>query len=444
MRPILFLLLAAACSPLWSQHIPEGSSQRGKQNGPALELWLAPGVPFWSWNENEFMKEAGKLGFRWLTKGESARAAPPKGTFFGETAYECVVNFKEKSPTSVTISYFNRGDSDQRLSESEFKSQVSERIRVLTQRLRTQPMPGNQQSRINKVRDESRVWQVRDVRFELAYSYTPANRDRPFRAEYIQLRVKEFTPGQMPASAGGGRVNPYEIRKRVQRDTESGDVWISQVPMVDQGPKGYCAAATSERILRYFGQEVDQHQVAQVANTTSGGGTGSTQLREALQAVGRQYDFKLNKHMVWDWDDFQKQIANYNRVAKSKGKRQVSIPKANINVSDLYSQMDGEVLKTARQKERSEYEKFKQKIRRYVDGGCPLAWSVTLGFYKEEPMYSGRGGHMRLIIGYNSRTDEVIFSDSWGSRHAKKRLPMDEAFAMTKALLTLEPQGLRL
>ena len=50
---------------------------------------------------------------------------------------------------------------------------------------------------------------------------------------------------------------------------DNGDVVIDGVPMVDQGQKGYCAVATVERLARYFGLEVDQHEMAQVANTHS-------------------------------------------------------------------------------------------------------------------------------------------------------------------------------
>ena len=46
---------------------------------------------------------------------------------------------------------------------------------------------------------------------------------------------------------------------------------------------------------------------------------------------------------------------------------------------------------------------------------------------------------MRLIIGYNNKTNELIYSDSWGARHAMKRMPSDNAFAMTTGLYYMEP-----
>jgi hypothetical protein len=38
----------------------------------------------------------------------------------------------------------------------------------------------------------------------------------------------------------------------------------------------------------------------------------------------------------------------------------------------------------------------------------------------------------------------VIFSDTWGRGHEKKHMPIDQAYAITRSLFSLEPKGLRL
>jgi hypothetical protein len=43
--------------------------------------------------------------------------------------------------------------------------------------------------------------------------------------------------------------------------------------MVDQGDKGYCVVASVERVMRYYGAAVDQHELAQVANSDAAIGT---------------------------------------------------------------------------------------------------------------------------------------------------------------------------
>jgi hypothetical protein len=408
-----------------------------------LEYWLADNAPFWSWNGTEFIENAVPVGFGWTVTNQSARAAPLKVPLFGTDAYEAVVRFKDGSPASFMASYYNRGDSEEKLSERKFQNQVRDLIQSISSTLRVQPRPGNNASSRTGIREDSRIWQRPKIQFELAYSYTSSGSGGGFRAEYIRLVAKEFTSSEIPSHARD-RVNPYEVRKNVTREPTTGDVWIANIPMVDQGPKGYCAAATSERILRFFGQEVDQHQVAQIANTTSKGGTSSNELKTALQAVGRQYGFTFNTIQDWDFEDFREEMEDYNDLAWKRGTRNVSLPHGGTwYIADLYQSVDPDTWKELKTKQRSDFRKFEERIRKYVNGGCPLAWSVTLGMFPEEGV-NGSGGHLRLIIGYNTRTKEILYSDTWGFGHEKKRMPLDQAFAITKSLFTLEPKGLRL
>jgi len=46
---------------------------------------------------------------------------------------------------------------------------------------------------------------------------------------------------------------------------------------------------------------------------------------------------------------------------------------------------------------------------------------------------------MRLIIGYNAKTNEILYSGSWGMGHELKRMPLADAWAITTGLCTVEP-----
>ena len=48
---------------------------------------------------------------------------------------------------------------------------------------------------------------------------------------------------------------------------------------------------------------------------------------------------------------------------------------------------------------------------------------------------------MRTLIGYNTKTDEVIFSDSWGAGHEFKKMKGRDACAATLGLYLVEPAG---
>lgn len=438
---IIFLVCFGNTPHIFAQQPDSG-------HGPALENWLAPVAPFWNWSPETFERETRAAGFRWMEGNVAARAAPPRGTFFGKPAYEAVVRFQNGTPNHFTVSYFNRGDSDRALNEPDFQQLVRELSSTLSQRLGTHPMPLNHTSNRAGVRDGGQVWQLGTHRFELTFSHTPPRREGgrnvPFRAEYVQLIVSTFRPGDIPAHANT-RVNVYEVRANVQRDPQTGDVWIANVPMVDQGPKGYCAAATAERVMRYFGQDVDQHQIAQIANTTSGGGTSFDDFKTALQAIARQYNYSFNTHIDWSFRDFQQKLDHYNRVARSKGEPLVEIRRGQpVNITMLYGSMRPDTLVESRQRRRADFNRFEERVRRYVDGGCPLIWGVMLGVVPERGIPQTAGGHLRLIIGYNTQTREILFSDSWGRGHELKRMGIEEAFAITTALYSLEPRGLRL
>lgn len=49
--------------------------------------------------------------------------------------------------------------------------------------------------------------------------------------------------------------------------SKAGHMYVSGIPMIDHGEKGYCAAATLARVLQYYGYVVDVHALADLAET---------------------------------------------------------------------------------------------------------------------------------------------------------------------------------
>jgi hypothetical protein len=46
---------------------------------------------------------------------------------------------------------------------------------------------------------------------------------------------------------------------------------------------------------------------------------------------------------------------------------------------------------------------------------------------------------MRLIIGCNPKTGHVIFTDSWGPGHERKRMKMFDAYKATHGIFAMQP-----
>ena len=295
----------------------------------------------------------------------------------------------------------------------------------------------------------------------LTWNYSQEGRkDNTFEAGFVRLTVDG--PARLTAEgkkAAVGNANAAKGAKKIVDNVihdPRGDVFIDNMPMVDQGQKGYCSAATSERVLRYYGVEVDEHEIAQAAGTTAEGGTSTLEMKNSVQAIGRKY--KLGT--VVTYGDFEKpvgeriasivkEVANYNKVAKKLKKKEIpdSVYITHRGTTTYYDPsaadavMDPEVLRDmkANGPQKSKFVKFLKDIHQQIDKGIPLFWGVTLGTYPEPEIPQSKGGHMRLIIGYNDKKREILYTDSWGAGHELKRMPADWAWTISHCLMYMKP-----
>ena len=134
-------------------------------------------------------------------------------------------------------------------------------------------------------------------------------------------------------------------------------------------------------------------------------------------------------------------IEDYNHAAKAAGKPVVTIGPV-INVTFVYSEMDAALLRKVRVKQVQELAQFKKDVKTYTAEGVPMLWSCMVGKFPEVPPINPPGtyGHIRLIIGYNDKAGELLYTDSWGPGHELKRLPIDDAWTMTIGLHVLKPR----
>jgi len=219
--------------------------------------------------------------------------------------------------------------------------------------------------------------------------------------EYLMVRI--LPQAQADTGGKGKRVADRTVRKKLidnVRKADNGDVWIADVPMVDQRGKGYCAVASAERVLRYFDIPVDSHELARLAGTDKFGGTSVNLLNRAVEAIAqrnnrgyrrietkpsvRVVDSHIDAGMPIMWCMFV--TAEMEQVAAERRTMRTSMPASQWR-------------KQLRQKTR--------KTR------------------KVQP--DKTGGHLRLIVGYNRDTGEIAYSDSWGKRNDVFWLHEDEA-----------------
>ena len=231
------------------------------------------------------------------------------------------------------------------------------------------------------------------------YAFLLSNVD----AEYVSLAVVS----SQTADAGGKTTaaKDADLKKRLLAGVvraDNGDVRISEIPMVDQGPKGYCVPATFERGMRTMGLEADMYLLAMVGQSQAGGGTSVELLLENV------------RHQVL-----------------SKGRR---IKEENIKQLRV------------------------QDIKRYIDQGIPLMWRLcSMDQYNDaadkntaartkitdwkahaDEILASNAAlakspkpeanyHLCMIIGYNEATQEIAVSDSWGPHFELRWVPLSVA-----------------
>lgn len=397
----------------------------------------------WSLDQNGFETATKDLRFQWTSNlRDSARAASRQGmTLFGRPVYEVIARFDSNKLSTISVNFYARGDAGD-LIEIAFEKLRTETIDTLTKATGQKPvMRGKDQT--SAVKAEGVVWTTPKSEYLLEYSFTREIKSRniPFRAEFVRLEVRpaQQKQGIVATSLASAKKGRFDGPAHVKKDAATGDVWLGDVPMVDQGQKGYCVVASTERVMRYYGNDVDANELAQVANSDAQGGTNSIAMRAALKKLATRLKVRVREHETINVKDILEMIKDYNRNAKRNGVAEIPDPGHMIDVGMIYGSMKGPVLKEARTKNKSDLSRFQRDVQSHVDVGIPLLWCVQLGLLSEKGLPQGGGGHMRLIIGYNPKTQEVLYSDSWGAGHELKRMAADDAWTMTTQLMTIEP-----
>jgi hypothetical protein len=162
-------------------------------------------------------------------------------------------------------------------------------------------------------------------------------------------------------------------------------------------------------------------------------------MTDALKKLSARLKVRVREVEKFDIREILALIAEYNRDAKHDGKPQLRDQGHMIDVGEMYREMDTDVLREARTKNKSDLHRFQREVQTHIDQGIPLLWTVSLGKVPEPGIPQNAGGHMRLIIGYNTSKDEILFSDSWGAGHELKRMAAADAWTITNGTMSIEP-----
>ena len=424
----------------------------------------------------EFFSSANQPGqppsFDWVSRNSHRIARFPKWRnrppvkVWGLDIYECLASFDDSGKLSaVKVSFYNKGDSAVKGGESamlldresfiaffnKVNSAISKWAKNPGKNGETKKMMGN------RVKICQKFW-VKEPTYvaKLEWSYSGYGND--FVGQYINLTLTRLTKDNDPRVLH--HVTSIEKKKRIPTARDlinrvsknfKGDVFIKNFPMVDQGDKGYCVVATLQRILEYYGSDVDQHLLAELCNSSGVSGTQVSMMEKALKRAGVKLGVRVMDIYVPDLKihRLERMVSYYNQQARREKKKEIpdgvwQKKQGNTIFYDFgaaMQAMDWDVYKEVKVKrERVEYGRFTRAIHSYVDQGIPLIWSVKLGEVPEPGLEQADGYHMRTIIGYNDKEKELIYSDSWGPGHEFKKMNIVDAWSITMSAYVLLPR----
>lgn len=409
--------------------------------GVALDV-LIKDIDLWNSPPEAFMQRYASLGFQWLS-GERgiARMRRADVTLFGLEVVEADVLFDDKTVRQFLCNAYTRGDRGP-MDKEAFGVELNQWKSALMNATKTRPTEEKPVFVSTGVKQKIFVWRAHSGDLRLLYSYSTKDKEGrlTFRPEFIRVTWE-------PPTAQHTALTPLTPRRQAPTDNastdpltrrENGDTFLDGIPMVDQGDKGYCAVATAERVMRYYQLDVDQHQIAQLASSSAAEGTSPEAMVKALKRAGVKLGCRIRVIEDLDIKEVLDRIRRYNKEAKRAQQPEIVTGRM-IDVGAVYRDMHFDTLKASRLNQRVQFSQFKSAITRYIEQGTPLAWSVILGKVNESPPLSDVfGGHMRLIIGYNTQTDELLYSDSWGAGHECKRMAYADAWAVTTGLYAIE------
>lgn len=337
------------------------------------------------------------------TKSDASyRLYPPeRQRLLGCRPYSCAFLAEQGKPWSLSLMFANKGDAVTisskeakdpakiRVREAQikdFKKVIQEDAQALAARLTEllgKPV-ADKLGQGRRMSESARRWDWKGHAFLLV---SPKD-------EYVALRILSTRTAD---EGGRARISDADLMARAKGNVErrpNGDVVIKEIPMVNQGPKGYCVPATWERVMRYMGIPADMYVLAMVGQSGAGGGTSLTGLaagaRETVLAAGRKLEtasFKPEPALVAKYIDRGLPII------------------WSMSSTDEYNKLADE------------------RTRDRVQAADGPAWKKTLaeGRKGQKPLKAEREkGHVCMIIGYNKETGEVAVSDSWGA-HFEER-----------------------
>lgn len=407
-----------------------------------LDPLLRPDAGLWNMSGEMILRNVPDT-FRWMDRTRSrlrfnAKTSRAQLSLFGRNVQEVIFDFREGRVSGLSVSVYNRGDAGT-MEKKSFDELLDELRASLQSCAGKECRPQSQNATVDGSRLRSQVWKT--AWSDIVLRWSLSSREPEYAA------VDFYPPGTAPRIKDGLKttVGSSELEAKVQTDPDGSHYLL--IPMVDQGAKGYCVAATVERVLRYYGSNIDQHVIAKLAESDAEKGTSIGKIIDVLESSQSKLGIRFERLYRYDFD-VRKMIKEYNSIARRMDAKKIDLDdyvfvvdrSRYFDFKSLMESLDFKILRDIRMRDNRDYRDFLETVREKIDSGVPLCWSTFIIPGAGDTGSSEFGLHMRIITGYNDKTGEIIFSDSWGVGHEKKKLKNEDAWSITTNLIALEPR----
>ena len=329
----------------------------------------------WDDSATDYIKRMGAKFSSTKVGSKTIHTTYAKGKVLGSEIEQMRVEETSSKVSQVDLVFFNKGDSvEGKKWTPQLQRKMKEQWDTLEESLNT--LAGKSKNGYwgtGRVKNKAKIWKNQNFAFWLEF--------KP--REFIILHI---TP---PNATGENTqksvsVTNFDGKTNVKKDG-NGDIYIQNIPMVDQGAKGYCVPATIERVLKYYNiADVDMHKIAAVCKTQVGGGTTIDSVMTDFRNVSNS--FKLRMANVGSF--------SMNAIAAMIDK---GIPIFwTLFSTDEYTKR---MLDNSQLRSKEDFNDYMKILKKQDKLSRKL-----------------ENAHICLIIGYNKKSKELAVSNSWGEK----------------------------
>ncbi len=233
----------------------------------------------------QFVPAANVLQAGTSDRPERLTLPSPRQSIWGFTPMEIAIDGSAPMPPRIIIELWNKGEAYRSsVNQSRAWQTLRTNLRDIERAFDQRPVGADRRIQVSPtigaIRDEAELYFFPNDTIALL---------RNLSGEYLLLELHSYSNGALSLPPYDPATFAATLRERVETHPD-GYRYISGIPMITQGDKGYCVSATLARILNYYGQPADMHALARLANTETQliqAFSGGTDYRDVISAMRR-------------------------------------------------------------------------------------------------------------------------------------------------------------